>query len=234
MVGESTDINPNEKTKLTPEQAELKKWYILAFYLSQGSEDQQSDLTHWSYLDGYFKDKDVPTELPDFLKEVAPPNAHDAIGKGSERLRILERNWWGPIDTKRLKSLARHEDGSPIDFPKEILTGMIKSDLAYQYKERPGRIASDFLPDDRQDRHGSLVRRHLLMDNKVGNKTFDHLFAKMAPIVRQLEHLEETKPAGTAPDDLDSLSMEEAMQHLIFQWERNHPGERFFPQTQAA
>ncbi len=99
------------------------------------------------------------------------------------------------------------------DIPiSEVCDETIRRDLYYQTEERAYRAQNDL--------HASYYREYILRGRDTGSEAFDAIFVSAADYLRDNESSE--------------LPFAHRLSNLIFEWNANHPGISFYPETPRA
>lgn len=98
---------------------------------------------------------------------------------------------------------------------EKVLWESLRRDVTFQIESRPGRAADD-------DVHESLLKTYAIEMEPTGSNEFDSLFRKLHDLIEEFR-LGKKQDTGGYP-------IREQLDKLVAQWEKRHPGEKFFPE----
>lgn len=205
-----------ERAPLTEDEKKTKDIFFNTFRFGQGNRiggaDLAGDLFLWLKANDYFP-PDIPKKPPKYIKDIVTPKQH---------VKIIRLQSWDQI-RQEWKSFYKKSESTitPAEIPDEhIAQRLLSKDIGYQDPQHPrprpplpeGKVAR---PDSAQDQHASFVRRFAIMGAGTGSEPYDDLFRRVRT---QLMDAPATSHVGKMREMLSS------------RWEKNHPGEKFFPE----
>lgn len=240
-MAESPGIKPPDLTPpQTPEQTAMLHYFRNSFRLTQGSAKGQQSVNDWAMSYGLIPAVDIPPQIPDYLL-VRPPRMHL---KSSEE-RIVDDRQMAYEDLKFVMEFGPRS--TPEVARGVILSEILKKELRYQLIGRYGRGFNDNMFE-------SYLRRSLVLGENFSSHELDKLLKELRKDLKKLKREPATKITDTmlsssnmkeledlfrsneaqdqqeADDRMDASGPRTVLSYVEALWERNHPGERFFPE----
>lgn len=227
---EETANKKETKQELSSEQQKIRDLFNGSFFFSQGQQDHQKAIMFWLIKKGHLDDVELPTETPDYIKEMPLPKRHAPIDGPANQLDLM-------YDTMQ-NMKYQYDEGTLLedryyqnhDVVEELSNNLLTRDFRFQtVKVRQGREDAEqpVRPDSFDDPRASILRRFVINGESTRIEAFDQMCAEMRAslandiaLERETEYASDREPRRTPIGKLQQA------------WEQNHPGEEFFSQYQ--
>lgn len=238
----TTPQAPKEpKPVLTPDQIAFRQYFRGSFRISQGSYKGQSFIHEWTMSSGLMPPVEIPRKIPEYLKDLTPPGVHLRV---SDTLIQNDRD----MSWSDLYRISHAEPTIPSsDSVKSIVSEVLKRELRYQLIGRFGRNFND-------DIFESHLRKVAVLKEKTDSPILDRLCIELGV---ELDRLRNLPTATVSPEALNSPWLKELedllrsndpdqydqaekilndmgnrklLAYVEALYNRNHSGERFFPE----
>lgn len=236
---ESGSAKPRDETglrqRLADHEQKIFDIFTLSFRFSQGVPGGQAQIFQFLSAKGYLDGLVIPEKTPDYAYDVPVPKTH------SEKARTRVDNE-GDINTawayfhiaKENKAHLNHAENLPY-----ILHGMLKQDIKFQDKERPGKSIPEgktVKPDSNEDPHASFTRKYVISKHTTGHDAFNDMFEEIHAFMKDPDALASFQTLSEEPSDVPVVvhPLPRAIQELRTKWEEKHPDYSFFPEAIAA
>lgn len=232
--------SPELRSPLRPEEIQLRSYFRGSFRYAQGSLMAQSFITQWAYSSGRIQTMEIPEVMPEYIEGLMPPGNHIISSKSKTNIDI-EAAWRDLYISSRATEFV-----SPQEALENVLNEILKRELKYQLVGRKGRSQT-------QDKYDSYLRRFVVLGEKADSPILDDLSQELEEAVAKLT--EEPTPQVT-PETLESreikvlearfkkgglvnsdkadstmtmMGSRKMLSLVVALWEKNHPGQQFFP-----
>lgn len=232
MPGPESHQQPNPEQNLTPDQRKIRGIFNGSFFFSQGNADQQNKILFWAIQKGHFNGIDLPIDPPEYILQMPLPPRHVPLElPPSNQLALMYdgfQNMKHQYDQRSSLQQRYYEDH---DLIEELTGEMIARDFAYQTtKVRLGRepIEQPPQPDSSNDTRASLLRRFVINGQSTGIDALDQMCGEIREYL--IDDIElERATSYTSPQEPKRTAIGKLQQ----EWEKNHPGEKFFSVYEA-
>ncbi len=235
-------FHPDNRPTLTPQESAMRKFFRGTFRSSQGHIGLQEDITNWAIVRSKVPIMDIPRHAPFYILDLLPPTQHKE--SNDERIKVERANAWARLHLG-IQNRDRIDEEALLP---NILSETLKRELKFQIMGRPQRTTEDIFE--------SYLRKNTILGEPASSPEMTDLATELKGPLEELraepfEKLipEEIKSAtdflsklypSTNPINEDIIGTflaswrdRKVLAFVEFLWERNHPGQSFFPEPAA-
>ena len=189
-------------------------------------------------------DVEIPRKIPKYMLTLLPPGQH--AERAAERIHQDRAFVWNTL----YESKAKPKGVAAEKFTPLILDEILGREFRYQLKGRPKRGPEN-------DAYESYLRKFVVLGETTGSSITDQLCLDLKPILEALRR----EPFPVVTDDmispetlsplpqlvegsgdiiegmiakrLNAMGNQRILSLVEALWERNHPGQKFFPEAVA-
>lgn len=229
-----------DSSPLSPDEIAVRQFVRSSFIVSEGSLGIQNTIFDYAVAKGLLSEIDIPRKIPNYMLTLFPPGQH--VIRPPEIIKDDRAFAWSALH----KSKSEPKGVEAEKLVPVILSEVLGREFKYQIVKRPKRA-----PDT--DQHESYLRKFVLMGESTGSQITDQLCLDLKPLLAKLR--DEPFPAvtddmisndalsplpqmlqgsgdlieGMISKRLNAMGDRRILAYIEALWEKNHPGEKFFP-----
>lgn len=229
-----------DSAPLTPAEIAVRQFVRGSFLVSEGSIAIQRVIFDYAVVKDLLPEAEIPKEIPSYMLSLFPPGQH--LSRSAEVIEEDRAFVWGELH--KSKSEPKRVDAEKL--VPVILSEVLGREFKYQIVKRPKRSPES-------DQHESYLRKFAVVGDSTGSQITDQLYSELAqaldhlraesfpPVTDEMISNEALSPLpqmfqgsgglieGMISKRLNAMGDRRILAYIEALWERNHPGEKFFP-----
>ena len=240
----STPAIKDSAPPITPAEIAVRQFVRGSFLVSEGSLAIQKVIFDYAVAKDLLPDIEIPRHIPKYMLSLFPPGQH--LERPADVIKDDRAFVWGELH----KSKSEPKGIEAEKLVPVVLSEVLGREFKYQIVKRPKRA-----PDS--DQHESYLRKFAVIGESTGSQITDQLCAELtqaldrlraepfSSVTKEMISNEALSPlpqlfqgSGELIEDmisrrLNAMGDRRILAYVEALWERNHPGESFFPQAPA-